>query len=123
MIAAFVLIVHGIAALYAFLRYKKNGISEGFIAVGFVVIIFSVGWTISTMVCKLVFPTEFIARWLSGLPDSVLARQLSKEFTVDTCSLVLLTLGEIVFYYFYLKSGDDSRKQDRNQHGGPVSGA
>jgi hypothetical protein len=30
---------------------------------------------------------------------------------VDTFSLVLLTWGEVVFYYFYLRSGDGKGKQ------------
>lgn len=110
MIAAFIFVIHFVAAVYAFLRYKKEGMGEGFLAVAFVVIIFSVGWTISTMISKVVFPNELVRHWIEGLQGSYYSRLLAKELTIDTFSLVLLTLGEIIFYYFYLRSGDDQGK-------------
>ena len=111
MIAASILFIHLVAAVYAFFKYKKEGVGEGFLAVGFIVIVFSVGWTISTMVAKVVFPSELVGHWIAGLRDAQTSRVLAKELTVDTCSLVLLTVGEIVFYYFYLRSGNRKEKQ------------
>jgi len=105
MIAATILALHFIAAVYAFLKYRKEGTGEGLIAVAFVVVIFSVGWTISTMISKLVFPAELAARLIAQLQETRTSRLVAKELTIDTFSLVLLTAGEIVFYYFFLKPG------------------
>ena len=104
MIAALILIAHAAAAVYAFVKYRKEGTSEGLLAVAFVVIIFSVGWTISTMLAKLVFPTDLAAHWISNLQGSATSRIFAKELTIDTFSLVLLICIEYVFYYFYLRS-------------------
>ncbi len=103
MINAAILVLHGIAAVYAFFRYKKEGAGEGLLAVGFVVIIFAVGWTISTMVSKIIYPSTLAAEWISRLQESHLSRMIAKEISIDTFSLILLTIGEIFFYYFYLK--------------------
>ena len=46
MVAAVILILHGAAALYAFLKYKKESATQGLLAVAFVALIFAVGWTI-----------------------------------------------------------------------------
>lgn len=117
MIAAFIFLIHFGAAVYTFFKYRKEGTGEGLLAAAFVVIIFSVGWTISTMLSKLIFPTELANLWIAGLQGSRISRLFAKELTVDTCALVLLTLGEIVFYYFYLRSGDESGKR-KQQDGG-----
>jgi len=105
MIASFVFLLHFLAAAYAFFKYRKEGIGEGLLAVAFVVIVFSVGWTITTVISKAVFPSDLVARWIAHLQDSRVSRSIAKELTVDTLSLVLLTIAEIFFYYFYLKSG------------------
>ena len=105
MIAAAIFALHFAACIYAYIKYRKEGVSEGILAVAFVVIIFSVGWTITTMLAKLVFPYELVEGWVRDLQGSVLSRRLAKELSVDTFSLVVLTIGEAVFYYFYLRSG------------------
>ena len=115
MIAAFILVIHFIAAMYAFAKYRKDGIGEGLLAAAFVVIIFSVGWTISTMISKIVFPSDLVGRWVTRLQGSQLSRLFAKELTIDTFSLVLLTIGEIVFYYFYLESGEKHGKQKQRE--------
>ena len=113
MIAAIIFLIHFLAALYAFVKYKKDGIGEGLLAAAFVVIIFSVGWTISTMISKLVYPSTLAANWVDQLQGTRLSRLLAKELTIDTFSLVLLTFGELVFYYYYLQSGKS--RGDQNQ--------
>lgn len=93
MIAVIIFALHLIAAGYAFqTRKKKGGIAEGILAVAFMGLIFSVGWTISTFVTRLLFPPEGLATWLDA----------------DAISLVLLTIGEVVFYAVLLggKSGE-----------------
>lgn len=112
MISASILAIHCIAAVYAFFKYKKDGIGEGLLAVAFVVVIFSVGWTISTMISKIVFPTELAGSWIAQLQETRVSRMIAKEITIDTFSLLLLTIGEAVFYYYYLRSGRESGKNN-----------
>jgi hypothetical protein len=104
MIAALIFLAHLIAAVYAFLKYRREGVGEALLAVAFVVIIFSVGWTLTTMVAKIIFPSELAARWISGMQDSSFSRALAKELTIDTLALLLLVVSEGFFYYFYLRS-------------------
>jgi hypothetical protein len=113
MIAAIILLIHFLAGVYAFVKYKKEGIGEGLLAAAFVVIIFSVGWTMTTMISKLVYPSTLAASWVAQLQGTRLSRLLAKELTIDTFSLVLLTFGELVFYYYYLQSGKSRGKQNQ----------
>ncbi len=110
MIAAAIFVLHFAACVYAYVKYKKEGVSEGILAVAFVVIIFSVGWTITTMLAKVVFPFELVEGWVRNLQGSALSRRFAKELSADTFSLVVLTIGEAVFYYFYLRSGEKGER-------------
>jgi hypothetical protein len=116
MIAAFIFLIHFFIAVYAFVKHKKDGMGEGLLAAAFVVIIFSVGWTISTMVSKVFFPSDLVAKWIIHLQGSQLSRLFAKELTIDTFSLLLLTLCEAVFYYFYLGSGREQGKQKHREN-------
>jgi hypothetical protein len=111
MVAGLIFLIHIFAAIYAFAKYKKEGIGEGLLAVTFVVIIFSVGWTISTMVAKLVFPSTLVSSWITRLQETQISRMVAKELTIDTFSLVLLAIGEGLFYYFYLQTGEQKGEQ------------
>ncbi len=117
MIAAIIFLIHFLAGVYAFVKYKKEGIGEGLLAAAFVVIIFSVGWTMSTMISKLLYPSTLAASWVAQLQGTRLSRLLAKELTIDTFSLVLLTFGELVFYYYYLQSGTSGGKQNQEKSG------
>ncbi|MBM4169684.1 MAG: hypothetical protein FJ215_11110 [Ignavibacteria bacterium] len=87
MIAAIIFVLHIIAAIYAFVsRWKRTGLSEGLLAVAFITIIFSVGWTIATMIANVFFEPEGLAEW----------------FNRDVISLSFVTLAEIVFYTLLL---------------------
>ncbi len=95
MIAVFIFALHLVAAGYAFeTRRRKGGMSEGLLAVAFMTLIFSVGWSMTTMVTRLLFPTEGLAEW----------------FDADAISLVLLTLGEGGFYAIVLRLGKRSEE-------------
>jgi hypothetical protein len=113
MVAAFVLALHFIAALYAFIRWKKaEGLAEGLLAVAFFVIIFAVGWTIATMLTNLLFTPDIVIRWYYGETSSFFLRTLRKEINRDTISLLMLTFGEVGFYYFYLRTEKRGGKTD-----------
>ncbi len=103
MIDGFIFALHFAACVYGFFRYRKEGMSEGILAVAFVVIIFSVGWTITTMLVKLVYPDQLVQEWIRNLQGSTFSRLIAKELRLDTFSLVILTIGEVFFYYLYLR--------------------
>ena len=88
MVTLFVFYLHTIGAVFAFTnQYQEEGIGAGTLAVAFMAIIFSIGWSIS----------RFILKYL------VSAKGFGMYFDRDAMSLALLTIGEAVFYYFYLK--------------------
>ena len=87
MIAVFIFYIHIVAAATIFTkRWQEAGLGEGFLAVGFILLIFSVGWSVTTFILKLFIEKEGLAVWLDR----------------DTLSLVLLTIAEIMFYYIYI---------------------
>jgi hypothetical protein len=112
MAAAFIFLLHIIAVGYAFLSRKKaGGLSEGLLAVAFVGIVFAVGWTISTMLTNLLFTPEFFIKWYYHQTDSMFLRILRKEISRDTISLLILTFGELGFYYLFLKGVDNEERR------------
>ena len=116
MAAAYIFILHIIAAGYAFFSRKKtDGLSEGLLAVAFIGIVFAVGWTIATMLTNLLFTPEFFIKWYYHQTDSLFLRTLRKEINRDTISLLILSFGEVGFYYFFLKGGHEDRKKETTE--------
>ncbi|MBI3006192.1 MAG: hypothetical protein HYY49_12370 [Ignavibacteriales bacterium] len=111
MLAAALLILHAAAALYAFLKYKKESTNEGLLAVAFFAILFAVGWTISTTLMNQLFNTELVSSWYASPSGSTFTTLAKKELNRDTVSLLVLTAGEIVFYYFYLRTEKKPEKR------------
>ena len=88
MIPLLVFYLHTIAAVFVHTkRWQEEGVKEGILAVAFMAIIFSVGWTLSTLLLQAVAPSKGLGPGLDR----------------DALSLLLLTVGEGVFYYWYLK--------------------
>jgi len=116
MVAAFLFAIHIVAAIYAFLKYRKEGFGEGLLAVGFMGIIFAVGWTIATMLTNLLFTPEWFLKWYYQPVDSFFWYIVRKEINRDVISLLILTLGEIGFYYIYLRS--ESGESEKTKPGG-----
>ena len=88
MIEVAVFYIHAIAAIAAFTkRWQDEGFGEGILGVAFMALIFSVGWTITTFLVRLLTPEKGFSQVLDR----------------DALSLLLLTIGEVIFYYFYLK--------------------
>jgi uncharacterized membrane protein YhdT len=93
MIAAILLGLHVCAGVYAFFsRKKKAGWVEGSLALAFMGVVFSVGWTLTTMLSSLLVGPEGLAEW----------------FNRDTVSLTLLTVLEGVFYWLLLRPRKDT---------------
>jgi len=88
MITLFIFYIHTIAAVTFFTkRWQEANWKEGLLAVGFLVLVFSVGWTMSTFLVGLMIGEKGFGVWLDR----------------DTLSLVLLTVMETVFYYAQIK--------------------
>ena len=88
MVTLFVFYIHTVGAVYAFTdQYQEEGIGAGTLAVAFMGIVFSVGWSISTFILKFLISEKGFGVY----------------FNRDALSLAILTAGEAVFYYLYLK--------------------
>ena len=122
MVSSLIFLLHGLAAGYAFMRARKEGVGEGFLAVGFVVIVFAIGWTIATMLTNLVFGIEWFNKWFYQPLDSNFWVFMRKEFNRDSISLILLTLGESGFYYLYFQSEGTTKAGTPPPTPPPVSG-
>jgi len=89
MITLFIFYGHVVAAVGVYTqRWQDSGWKEGFLAVCFLLLIFAVGWSISTFILKLFIGEKGFGVWLDR----------------DTLSLLLLTLMEAVFYSLQLKA-------------------
>jgi hypothetical protein len=119
MAAAYIFILHIITAGYAFIsRRKTGGLSEGLLAVAFIGIVFAVGWTIATMLTNLLFTPEFFIKWYYHQTDSLFLRTLRKEINRDTISLLILSFGEVGFYYLFLKENSGGAKRTATDKSG-----
>ncbi len=88
MVILFVFYIHVIAAAAAFTRrWQESDWKEGLLAVGFIMLIFVVGWQMSTFLMKLVTDEKGFGKWLDR----------------DALSLLFLTLMEAVFYTIQIR--------------------
>jgi hypothetical protein len=89
MIASFIFFLHIVAASYAFARgYVDHKLSDAFMSVAFVAIIFSVGWTMAGFIVHFFFPEKGFGLWLDS----------------DTISLILVLIFESFLYGGYFLS-------------------
>ena len=94
MVPLLVFYLHTVAAAATFTRrYQEEGVREGFLAVFFFVLIFFVGWSISSFFTKLFLGPEGFGVYLDR----------------DAVSLLLLTIAEGIFYYFFFSDDTKSR--------------
>ena len=88
MIELAVFYVHVVAVVAMFTkRWQEEGLSEGFLVVFFMALIFFVGWSITSFLMKLMMEKEGLGIF----------------FDRDAASLLLLTVGEAILYYFYVR--------------------
>ena len=123
MTAAFIFFLHIVLVVFAFFKYKKESIGEGFLAVAFVAIIFAVGWTIAAILTNLLFAPEWFIKWYWQPLDSWVWRDIRKEISRDTISLLFLTAIEIVFYYFYILSEPKNNNGKKEEAETPTTSA
>lgn len=86
MISGLIFAIHLLFILIIFTKkWQDENLSTAFLNVGLIIILFSVGWTITGMIAKVVMEPQGFGR----------------EFNRSTFSLVLLTIIEFFFYKFY----------------------
>jgi hypothetical protein len=88
MVIAFIFLIHlAFIGYVIYKRIKSDSSSSAIIDLIFIIIVFSVGWSLSTMFCKIFWePIGF-----------------GKYFDRDTISLTLLSVLEYFFFKFYFK--------------------
>lgn len=87
MITLFIFYLHTIAAAALFTsHWQEEGLKGGLVAVGFMLLIFSVGWPMCTIILNLFFEPAGLGPWLDR----------------DTLSLSTLTVIEAAGSYLYL---------------------
>ena len=100
MIPLLVFYAHIVAIAAAFTRrWQEEGVGEGLLAVFFVALIFFVGWSIVSFLLKLVIEAPGFGPWLDR----------------DALALLLLTVAEGFFYYFFLRND----RRPHNESDGP----
>jgi hypothetical protein len=88
MIFVIIFIAHFIFALIVFIKkYQSDGLSTAGMNLILIIIFFAVGWTVTTMISKLIMDQE----------------GFGTEFNRDAFSLTLLTIIEIIFYSYYYR--------------------
>ena len=98
MITLFIFYAHVIAAVTLYTRrWQESNWKEGILAVLFLLLIFSVGWSISTVIVKLLVSEKGFAVWLDR----------------DTLSLLLLAVIECTFFSIQIR-------RKRAKHAPPV---
>jgi len=97
MISFIFFIINLIFLLFIFFVKLRKSMSEAFLNAGLIILVFVIGWTISTSFSRIILPAE----------------GFGENFTTDDFSLVLLTVAELFFYIIYYKnlfSEDDKEK-------------
>ena len=88
MIALLLFYLHVVACTAVFThQYQEEDMKAGVLAVVFMAILFSVGWSIAAFFLKIVISEKGLGIW----------------FRRDMMGLTLLTIGEVCFYYLYLR--------------------
>lgn len=99
MISAFIFFAHLFFITIIFTKkWQDESLGSAFINLALIIILFSVGWSISTTVVKIFFDSK----------------GLGIQFDADAISLTLLSIVEFFFYRFYYKdintTEDDKEK-------------
>ena len=77
MVTLFIFYLHTVAAAILFTVYwQDEGLKGGLVAVGFLLLIFSVGWPMATIILKLFVPAAGAG---PGSPASAVARRMTQS--------------------------------------------
>jgi hypothetical protein len=116
MIAVLIFFAHTIFSIWVFVKsFQSDGLLQSFLNIIFIIIIFSVGWTVSDFIIGFIIsdsgyiintPTNVILITFLKLSGTFkpLSASTSLILPKDTISLLMLTTLEIFFYRFFYKT-------------------
>jgi hypothetical protein len=88
MVSAIIFSAHLMFVIFIFTKkWQHESLSSAFINLALVIILFSVGWSISTTIVKIFFESKGLGLY----------------FNADDISLTLLSIVEYFFYRFYYR--------------------
>lgn len=97
MVSAFIFSAHLVFMLVIFTKkWQNESLSSAFTNLALIIVLFAVGWSISTSVVKI-----FIDSKGFGI-----------QFDADAISLTLLTIVEFFFYRFYFKEEKPAEEKE-----------
>lgn len=100
MISAFIFFIHLFFVSYIFTKkWQDESLSSAFVNMALIIIIFSVGWSITGMLSKALMEQEGFGLY----------------FDRDTFSLTLLTIGEAFFYWIYYGKEPESPPEESEE--------
>lgn len=115
MIPVIIFFGHTVFAVWAFAKsYQSDGLVQAFLNVFFIIIIFTVGWTITDLLTgffisengyEIFFPVDSVTMVVLKITGIVkmFNNTYGKLMPKDVVSLVILSIAEFLFYKFYLK--------------------
>ncbi|MCX7833849.1 MAG: hypothetical protein N2490_06540 [Ignavibacteria bacterium] len=122
MIAVIIFYLHAIFAVFVFAKsFQSDGLIQAFLNVVFIIILFTVGWTLTDVIIGLFISDKgyIITIKYKSLLDELLRltgfyKPLGDNKVLltpkDTVSLVVLTIIEVFFYRFFYSLG--KRKEE-----------
>jgi ABC-type Fe3+-siderophore transport system permease subunit len=100
-VAAFIFSAHLIFALYIFTKkWQDENLKSAFLNLALIGILFSVGWSIATILAKLFMDQEGLGRF----------------YNRDVFALTLLSIGEFFFYRIYYKEESPIENEQREEN-------
>jgi drug/metabolite transporter (DMT)-like permease len=103
MIVLCIFYLHVVAAAYVFTkRWQETNTKEAIVAVGFMALVFFVGWSVATVILQFFIEREGLGKW----------------FDRDAMALVLLTVLETVLYSTYFQRKKRASRQQKTPQSG-----
>lgn len=115
MIAVLIFYLHTIFAVFAFCKsYQSDGLVQAFLNVAFIIVLFTVGWTISDLLIgfiisekgyNILLPENNVVLTLLKLTGfyKPAGNGFANLYPKDAISLIFLSVIEITFYRFYFR--------------------
>lgn len=123
MIAVIIFYLHTIFAVFVFAKsFQSDGLIQAFLNVIFIIILFTVGWTLTDVIIGLIISDKgyIITIKYKSFLDEILRltgfyKPLGDDKVLltpkDTISLVVLTIIEVFFYRFFYSLGKEKEEK------------
>jgi len=99
MIDLIIFYIHFYVAIYAFTKnWQQGGTKQGFLSVGLILLVFSIGWAITGTLAFAIWPKEWNTIY----------------FTNDTLALIMLLIPELFFFYYFFFNDNSINKESAN---------